>query len=748
MHQRIFAFLTVVIVLTAPLSAQEVVGFTLIDASTDKEIRPLRDGETINFKTEGAQLNIRADVRGDVGGVRFDLNNGQWTKSETAPPYSIGGDRRGDYDAWTPPAGKYRLTAAPFADGSAKATITFTVVGTPKGASLSTTRSPSPSPSQLQIQVLDSDVELGAIPVPVGGTGIVEGDLMEWHGVRITFNGPSSSESAKVNPFAHYRLNVTFTNGKKTYVIPGFYVADGNAAETSAKAGNKWRVNFTPDCDGEWRFKASFRMGVNIAINPEPQAGAPTAFDGASGSFRVSKTDKKSPDFRAKGLLQYVGEHYLKHAGNGEYYLKGGADSPENFLAYAQFDDTYDADADSGSYKAVGAFIHNYAPHRKDWRPGDPTWKDGKGKEIIGMLNYLAGKGMNSVYFLTYNIDGGDGRDSWMWTDSRVRDRFDCSKLDQWEIVFTHMDRLGIMLHVVTQETENDRNLGGSAGLNPIRKLYCRELVARFSHHLALLWNLGEENNTPDADRKKIAAYIRALDPYDHPIAVHTKPNRAPDFYNGILGDPSFEMTSIQADLDSYNNDAVVLRQRSAQAGRKWAICGDEQQPAREGVIPDADDPTHDKVRKYALWGNLMGGGSGVEWYFGSRFPHMDINCEDWRSRENMWDQTRYALEFFHDHLPFAEMAPDNALTSNPNAYCLAKPGQVYAIYLLEGGSTNLNVAPGIYSVQWYNPRAGGELLRGSVKQITGPGTQSIGQPPRESDKDWTVLVRKRRRRR
>ncbi|MHC4748132.1 MAG: DUF5060 domain-containing protein, partial [Planctomycetota bacterium] len=358
MFQRIFfTFFTVVILLTAPLHAQEIVGFTLINASTDQEIRPLRDGETINFKTEGAQLNIRADVRGNVGSVRFEINGGQWTKRETAPPYSIGGDRRGDYDAWTPSPGEYRLTVVPFADGSGaqgKAkTIAFTVVGTPKRAPLRTPRPSSPSP----IQVLESNVELGTIEAPVGGTGVVEGDLMEWHGVRITFNGPSSSETAKINPFLHYRLNVTFTNGKKTYVAPGFYVADGKAAETSAKAGNKWRVYFTPDCDGEWRYKASFRMGVNIAINPEPKAGAPTAFDGASGSFRVSKTNKKAPDFRAKGLLQYVGEHYLKHAGNGEYYLKGGADSPENFLAYAQFDDTYDADADSGSYKAVGTFI-------------------------------------------------------------------------------------------------------------------------------------------------------------------------------------------------------------------------------------------------------------------------------------------------------------------------------------------------------------------------------------------------------
>jgi len=736
----------VVIVMTAPSRAQEVVGFTLMDASTDREIRPLRDGDTIDFRTEGAELNIRAEVRGDVGGVQFDLNDGQWSNSETAPPYSIGGDSRGDYNAWTPPPGEYRLTALPFSSGSGvqgKATIAFTVVGTPKGASLDTSR--SPSPRQLQVQTLDSDVELGSIPAPVGGTGNVEGDLMEWHGVRITFDGPPSSETARVNPFQHYRLNVTFSNGMRTYEVPGFYVADGNAAETSAKAGNKWRVHFTPDSEGEWRFKASFRMGVNIAIDPDPDAGAPTAFDGASGAFRVSKSDKKAPDFRAKGLLKYVGEHYLKHAGNGEYYLKGGADSPENFLAYAQFDDTYDASADSGSYKGVGSFIHEYKAHLKDWRPGDPTWKGGKGKEIIGMLNYLAGKGMNSVYFLTYNIDGGDGRDSWMWTDSTVRDRFDCSKLDQWEIVFTNMDQLGIMLHVVTQETENDRNLGGSPSLNPVRKLYYRELVARFSHHLAVLWNLGEENNTSDADRKVIARHIRDLDPYDHPITVHTKANRAPDCYNGILGDPSFEMTSIQADLESYNSDAVVLRQRSAKAGRKWAICGDEQQPAREGVIPDADDPTHDKPRKYALWGNLMGGGAGVEWYFGSRFPHMDINCEDWRSRDIMWDQTRYALTFFRTYLPFWEMTPANHLTTTEDDYCFAQEGEVYAIYLKNGGSTELDLGAntGPFNVQWYNSRVGGDLVNGTIAKINGPGKVSIGKSKSDGEKDWVVLIRK-----
>ena len=572
----------------------------------------------------------------------------------------------------------------------------------------------------------------------------VSGELKQWHKVTLTFSGPETGEDAEPNPFLDYRLIVTFSKGYKRYVLPGYYAADGNAAETSAKAGNKWRVHFVPDETGSWTYTASFRTGTDIALTGDSKAGSPAAFDGAAGTLEISASDKTGRDHRAKGLLKYVGEHYLKFAGSGEYYLKGGADSPENFLAYDDFDGTYDASADSGSYKDVGTFIRKYAPHVRDWRPGDPTWKGGRGKGIIGALNYLASEGMNSVYFMTYNLDGGDGRDTWMWTTSKVRDHYDCSKLDQWEIVFEHADRLGIMLHFVTQETENDRNLGGSAGLNPIRKLYYRELVARFSHHLAVMWNLGEENNTPDKDRKEIAAYIRALDPYDHPITVHTHNNKAPGFYKGILGDPGFEASSIQSALDRYHRDAIALRRLSAEAGRKWAIFGDEQAPASHGVVPDADDPDHDGPRKLALWGNLMAGGSGVEWYFGHRFDHMDINCEDWRTRDVMWNQTRHALEFFHEHLPFWKMAPADTLVSAEKAYCFAGPGEIYAVYLPAGGTTRLDLGDhsAIFTVKWYNPRRGGQLRTGSKTEIKGPGSVAIGRPPSEPGKDWAALIK------
>ena len=54
---------------------------------------------------------------------------------------------------------------------------------------------------------------------------------------------------------------------------------------------------------------------------------------------------------------------------------------------------------------------------------------------------------------------GGYGDDVFPWTSKFERYRFDVSKLAQWEIVFEHMERLGLNLHVVTQEQENDQLL-------------------------------------------------------------------------------------------------------------------------------------------------------------------------------------------------------------------------------------------------------------------------------------------------
>ncbi|KKL78785.1 hypothetical protein LCGC14_2021380, partial [marine sediment metagenome] len=558
------------------------------------------------------------------------------------------------------------------------------------------------------------------------------------HRATLTIDGPASAESAEVNPFTDYRLTVTFARGERSYAVNGYYAADGNAGETGAAKGNKWRAHFAPDEAGRWTYKVSFRTGKGLALASAGDApGRKLPADGLTGSFTVAAADPKAPGFRGKGMLRYVGRHYLQFAGSKQYYIKGGADSPENFLGYWEFDGT----KDTGGLKTPGLVdgLHRYAGHVKHWKPGDPTWRGGKGKNIIGALNYLASKGMNSVYFLTMNVRG-DGKDVWPWTGPEQRSRFDCSKLDQWEIVFSHMDTLGIALHVVTQETENDRLLDRGR-LGRQRKLYYRELIARFGHHLALVWNLGEENNNTTAQLKAFTRYIRRLDPYDHPLVVHTGPSRRGRVYTPLLGYEHFDGPSMQLSRP-HETHAETLKwvQRSAEAKRPWFVCLDEFGPANSGAVPDKDDPDHDSIRKQALWANLMAGGAGVEWYFGYRHAHNDLNCEDWRSRERLWDQTRWALEFFA-RLPVAEMIPADGLASARGAYCLAKVGQVYAVYLPDGGTTELKLPAGNYAVKWYNPRAGGRMLTGTIKTVRGGGSKAIGLPPGSKAKDWAVLI-------
>ncbi|MBV5311945.1 MAG: DUF5060 domain-containing protein [Prolixibacteraceae bacterium] len=585
----------------------------------------------------------------------------------------------------------------------------------------------------------------------------IQGEIKKWHTISLQFDGPQCSETDfSPNPFLDYRVEVTFTKGHKSYKIPGFFAADGNAAETSATSGNKWQVNFVPDEAGSWNYRVSFRSGKDIAISDEPENGKIIAPDGISGSFQVADADPKASGFLSKGrIIPTLGERYLKFAGTGEYFLKNGADSPENFLAYIDFDQTYrygnKAIIREGEANPKES-CHKYESHIKDWKSGDPTWQSGKGKGIIGALNYLASQGVNSQYMLTMNIQG-DGKDVWPYADHNERYRFDCSKLAQWNIVFNHMDRLGMMMHFVLQETENECLLdGGHTAVQ--RKVYLRELVARFGHHLGITWNMGEENGpadwTPvaqtDQMRKDMANYLKTINPYPNFVVVHT---HSDDLHqdlvlNPLLGFQSLDGPSMQIHSAEHANNRIAhFIAESSKTKKQWVVMFDELGPAHKGVMPDQFDAQHDTVRHYALWGSLMAGAAGAEWYFGYRYPHNDLMCEDFRSRELWWKQTRIATDFFLNNLPLAEMKPANELVDAKDAFCLAKAGETYVVYLPQTGNPTIELPLGKYSVKWFNPRTGGNLQDGKLTTLTGGRKVSVGLPPVKDGKDWVIVIRK-----
>ena len=607
----------------------------------------------------------------------------------------------------------------------------------------------------------------------------IEGELKRWHKVTVKLTGPDSSEQNSNNPFLNFRYNVTFTHPATgtTYTVPGYFAADGNSANSGSTSGNKWKAHLSPDHTGKWNYIISFRQGTNVAVGGTNAGSALSPYDGVLGSFNIGETDKAGRDFRAKenGRLQYVGTRYLKYSGSNRYFLKQGPDAPENLLNYEDFD---------GMFKT--SRLKSWSPHKNDWKNGDPTWKKGKGKALIGAINYLVSEGLNVFSFLTMNLGGDDNNvfpyivkndeifpgvstedreEKGLYDNNNALDTFskvyknvlktviDCSKMDQWEVIFEHATKKGMYLHFKTQEHENDQYLdGGNLGIQ--RKLYYRELIARFSHHLALNWNLGEETTNTTSQHKAFAQFFYDNDPYRHNVVLHTFPGKKGEQYTPLLGSKSkltgLSMQTNKENFDEVHSDVLEWVKNSTNAGRPWVVAVDEPGSGHVGLRPDNDaGNNHEDARKKALWGTFIAGGAGNEWYFGYRHAHSDLSLQDFRSRDRWWDYCRHALNFFNNNnVPFISMSNQNGLIGNSNnensdGYCLAKAGSHYVIYLPNGGykSLNLNGVNGSFTVKWYDPRNGGSLKNGSVTIINGGGNRSIGNAPNNTGKDWVVYV-------
>lgn len=316
----------------------------------------------------------------------------------------------------------------------------------------------------------------------------------------------------------------------------------------------------------------------------------------------------------------------------------------------------------------------------------------------------------------------------------------DVSKLAQWEVVLEHADRVGLFLHIKLQEQELDFLLDdGELGVE--RELYYREMIARFGHHLALNWNIGEENGNSRSQRLEFADFIKDVDPYNSPIVIHDAVDNKEDVYGGLVGSTNYNGASLQTLPRNVFDDTLTWLRRSASAGNPWVVTNDEQNPAAEGVLPDRLDFSHDAIRKDALWGNLMAGGGGVEYYFGYRNEESDLTCEDFRSRESMWTQSKYAWDFFVNHTQFWTMVNGDDLVSSTSAHCLGN-SEMFVVYLTDGGTTEIDLPHGSFHLLWFDPLTGQTSASGADNQIVGGSMVSVGYPPNGSaQQDWVLLL-------
>ena len=568
--------------------------------------------------------------------------------------------------------------------------------------------------------------------------------------MEINIEGPQVSELDTTNPFTDYLMQVELShNSGQTLSLQGYFAADGNAANTGADTGNLWQAKFTAQRSGDWHYRAALYQGNDVVFADKSTLAKMTPIAETQANFVVGDLAPNASFFAKNGQISiHKGYFFFPHT--QRYWIKAGSNSPENFLAYHEVDATYRASqqAREGEAKAPD-FIHEFAPHVKDWREGDPLWQGTKGKGIIGAINYMADTGMQAQYFLSMNIDG-DGRDVWPYTSHDEFERFDVSKLAQWDVIFKHMQNRDMLIHLVTQETENELLLD-NGNTERLRKLYYRELITRFGYHNGLIWNLGEENGPAEwspqgqtsEQRIAMSAYFANNDAHGNPIFLHTLPsphdkdNVLPDLYESDIQGLSFQVDDRTQAPHEIHKWRQLSKENNVNGGDGWVITMDEIGMWQIGAKVDGDDPTHDSLRRHALWGSLMAGASGVEWYFGAHQPHNDLSSEDFRVRENLWKQTRIAADFFSS-LALTELE----LIADGQGLYHAKTNTIQIVYLAPLTKVELALVKGNYEISWLNP-INAALMHQADLNIETDAVQAFEAPGTLASTDLVLIITK-----
>ncbi len=576
------------------------------------------------------------------------------------------------------------------------------------------------------------------------GSVTIAGPLRAGKVFELVYDGPFAHETDVFpNPFLDMRLDVVLdAPDGSTLRLPGFFAGDAGRGDE----GTVWKARFRPWLPGTYSATASFREGPGIAASLDPLEGAPGLLDGVQVGFDIQPFDPDAPGFERWGKLQATGGHYPRFS-NGPVFLRVGLDSPENLFAYAGFDST----TKGNKWGVAFGDLHEFAPHVADWVPGNPQFvsrdrgHDSRG--IMGALNYLAGTGINTITCVIMSL-GGDGEDVYPFLGPRddpfEKARYDTSKLEQWNAVFVHAARLGLAFHIYLGETEFDNEHWLDAGtLGPERKVFYRELVARFGHHSAITWDLSEESSFAPDVLLDFATYLQAIDPYDHLITLHNPPDLTSTFTK-LLGQTWLDGPSLQFTPELVSDQIEMLRAKSVEAGHTWIVSAVEQRPFDIGL----SDTNHHQLRKRVLWDAFLSGAAMVNWYLGTYDPPLggDLSIEDFRTRRRMWKFSRIALEFML-RLPFEQMVPADELLSGEHALygggeVFADPGWIYVVYLPRATGApvlDLTGTQARFLLRWFNPRSGRYV--GRPKMVPGGGPVPLGPPPHAPSRDWIAVL-------
>ena len=512
------------------------------------------------------------------------------------------------------------------------------------------------------------------------------------------------AKTVEAYDFVEVTINVAAPDAPNPFTdvtLLGSFAKAGTSERTNVEGfcdspdGSVFRIRFMPSVPGDYTYSITFRQG---------------GFEKTStGAFRATEGRRRGPirvdpKYPWHFIWQGTGEHYFFN-GTTAYWLPGWHD--ERII-----DDSLER-------------LHRLKVNRLRVL-------------LAGAANQFWGEpvttGDNFTMFLR----------PWLAEAPESFDhpgidftRFNIPYWQKWERMLRFARERDMIISVVLDIPTHHAQAPADS---PEERRYFRYAVSRLSAFSNITYDLGDDLDSFRDENwaHETGTLIESWDPYKHLATSHP--------VNPVHQDRAsvwFGFTSIQE--WSRRQHALMLEQRQIQLKTGRIIPQTNEEYGYEDHYPRwAPPPPGDSAEtlRHTAWEIAMAGAYGTTGESCRRgtniWPDTGGGWINGRGDDSMVMLDGYAhmVDFFTS-FEWWKTEPHDELV-NHGAYCLARPGEIYAVYLPNGGTVSIQLEPGSYEAKWFNAYTGDAA---PLPVVQGPTWTS---PEAPGWLDWALLLQRR----
>ncbi len=523
------------------------------------------------------------------------------------------------------------------------------------------------------------------------------------------------------NPFTDATIRGTFqaAAGNQRWQVDGFCDADD---------GSVYRIRFMPAAPGEYTYSVEYRQAWSTTKT--------------TGTFHVRGGRRRGPiridpQNRWHFVWEGTGEHYFFN-GTTAYWLMGWRDDQ---IIRSSIERLHRLKINRIRVTIAGrtnVFYGEPVMAQSNWTPFITPWQGTglRSLHLVGRLGQRLGTGVGRNSFDSL-AELGLAED--IYHPGFDYSRFQVSYWQKFERALRFARDRDVIFSLVLDM--NDSRVHPAPDSENEHR-FIRYAIARFGAFSNIAWDLGDDLDQYRDDRWAHATgtLIKVWDPYRHLATSHpvdkVHQDRTSDW---------FDFTSFQE--WSRAQHAFMLAQRKQQESLGRIIPQTNEEYGYEDHYPmwakGLESESADTLRRTA-WEIVMAGGYQTAGETARRgtnvWPDTGGGWMNGRGDDTMTMLQGYAhiVDFFAS-FDWWKTEPHDELVNRGN-YCLAKPGEIYAIYLPRAGGVTVRLQRGQYGGTWWNAATGEKTALPSVNVIASSWTS----PAAPGGNDWALLLKRR----